>query len=51
MTTALLNTKIVEVENKIADVISLVKKKNIDEKNIVRLLIIINLQVKYLNLR
>ena len=51
MTTALLNTKIVEVENKIADVIGLVKKKNIDEKNIVRLLIIINLQVKYLNLR
>ena len=54
MTTAVLNTKIGEVENKIPDVSGLVRKtdynakiKDIETKILV-LLIIINLQMKHL---
>ena len=53
MTTTVLNTKIKEVENKIPNVSGLVKITDYDakqtlRKNILLLLIIINLQRKYL---
>ena len=54
MTTTILNTTIVEFENKILDVSGLLKKTDYNAKilqlsrNILLLLIIMNLQVKYL---
>ena len=54
VTTAVLNTTIVEFENKILDVSGLLKKADYNAKilklsrNILLLLIIMNLQVKYL---
>ena len=54
MITAVLNSKIRVVKNKIPDVSDLVKKTDYDakisdiERNISQLLIVINLQLKYL---
>ena len=54
MITAVLNSKIGVVKNKIPDVSDLVKKTDYDakisdiERNISQLLIVINLQLKYL---